>query len=284
MLADFERWVMESLNRWLSEFAIGNLTEACNALGGGIQDYMEVTRVAYQGNPERNSIMVLTVMELWMVLDKLAVDSCPLLSKYSPELNESFLCVLLLPQGQQRSRLSFIENYIKQRRSAALLTSPSVFSKDITKHTFSVWYFQSCVDLLQLEKNISSDATIARKNKIVEFDEGEAEYHNALAVIRTMRCDYFTRWREGWTRYDRYCRKCAKVEGADTMKIEVHEWPLPDDPLLKAAVVFELRCPRPFAIWREATFRIRNNLCAPMNTPTCSPCDPSENLSKLFRP
>lgn len=278
MLADFERWVMESLGRWLAIFPVVNLIEACGALGGSMQDYMEVAIVAYQGNPERNSIMILTVMELWMALDKLAIDSCPLLSKYSPELNESFLCVLLLPQAQQRSRLSLIENYIKQRRSASLPMSTSVFSKDITKHTFSVCYFESCDDLVQLEKHISNDADIDRQNKIAELARREAEYHNALANIRMLECDYFTHWKDGWTRHDRYCKKCAKVKEAEMMKIEVHEWPLPDDPLLKAAVVFELRCPRPFAIWREATFRIRNDLCTPLNTQT-SPCSPFENIS-----
>jgi hypothetical protein len=278
MLADFERWVMESLDGWLTVFTNENTTEACNTLGGSMQDYMEVARVAYQGNPERNSIMILTVMELWVALDKLAVDSCPLLSKYSPELNESFLCVLLLPQRQQRVRLSLVENYIKERRSASLPMSTSVFSKDITKHTFSVCYFQSCDNLVQLEKQISSDAAIDRQNKIAELARRETEYFNALAIIRTLSCDYYTHWKDGWTRHDRNCKKCAKVKETDTMRIEVHEWPLPDDPLLKAAVVFELRCPQPFAIWREATFRIRNDLCAPINTQT-SPSKPFENLS-----
>lgn len=268
MLADFEAWVMRNLDTWLL-FNIDH-SDACNDLGERMEDYMGTAKQVYHGNPERNSIMILTIMEMWVALDRMAVKSCPILSEYSPEFNESFLAALLLPQAQQRSRLSRIETHIKARRSSALPNSVSVFSKDITDATFSVRYFNNSHALNLLQYQILGAADKARLAKIAELEQKEKEYDQLQAIIRTRSCDYFTHWREGWMRHDRKCKKCAMVKQANNMKIEVHEWPLPEDTLTRAAVVFELQCPVPFAVWREVTFRILTDLCSATHT---SPSD-----------
>jgi hypothetical protein len=196
----------------------------------------------------------------------MAVRHCPLLSQYSPEFNESFLSALLLPQAQQRSRLSRIETYIKTRRSSALPTSVSIFSKDITESTFSVRYFKSSHALQVLYHQILEDAVLARQAKIAQLEKYQEKYDRLQTTIQTSSCEYFTHWMQGWTRHDRNCKKCALVQQAKNMRIEVHEWPLPEDTLAQAAVVFELRCPAPFAIWREATFRILTGLFSGTHT------------------
>lgn len=262
MLADFETWVMDNLDSWLS----AHRPEACNDLGERIEDYMGAAKHAYQGNPQRNSVMILTTMELWVALDKVAVKSCPLLLEYSPEFNESFLSALLLPQTQQRTRLARIEAYIKIRRSSALPTSVSIFSNDITNETFSVRYFSSSREHKLLLGEILKAADAARRAKIVEFEQKEKEYDRLQATIRTRTCDYFIHWPEGWSAHDRKCKKCAMVKQADHMRIEVHEWPLPDT-LAQEAVIFELWCPAPFAIWRETTFRILTDFCSATHNP-----------------
>lgn len=258
MLADFETWVLDHLKMWLW----ASRYEAWSDLAERMEDYMAAAKQAYQGNPLRNSIMVLTTMELWVALDKVAVKSCPLLLEYSPEFNESFLSALLLPQTQQRSRLSRVETYIKTRRAAALPTSVSVFSRDVTSVTFSIRYFGSSRALQLLQCQILEAATASRLAKVAELEEKEKEYDHLQAIIRTRTCDYFTHWRDGFTTHDRKCKKCAMVKQADRMRIEVHEWPLPEDTLARAAVVFELQCPAPFALWRESTFRILTDFCS----------------------
>lgn len=265
MLADFETWVMKWLDTWLA-FNIDRL-EACSDLGERMEDYLGVANQEYHGNPEMNSIMLLTTMELWVALDKVVLKFCPLLSEYSPEFNESFLSALLLPQAQQRTRLSCIETYIKARRSSALPTSVSVFSNDITDTTFSVRYFHASQALKLLQCRILEAAEVDRCAKKAELEEKEKEYYHLQTTVQTLSCEYFTHWKEGWTRHNYKCKKCAMVKQLAKMRIEVHEWPLPEGTLTQAAVIFELQCPAPFAIWRDATFRILTELCSPTHIP-----------------
>ena len=46
------------------------------------------------------------------------------------------------------------------------------------------------------------------------------------------------------------------------MEIGVYEWPLPDDDLRAAVIVFELQCPLTFNMWRSATFHFLVGLCS----------------------
>jgi hypothetical protein len=55
------------------------------------------------------------------------------------------------------------------------------------------------------------------------------------------------------SRHSPSCRRCRYEEQAQAISIEVHEWPLSDNPLQAKSTVFELMRPQPFAWWREAT-------------------------------
>lgn len=265
MLADFETWVMKNLSTWLLRNL--NRPEACHDLGERIQEYLAATKKVYQDSPERNSTMILTTMEMWVALDYVAVECCPLLSQYSPEFNESLLSTLLLPQDQQRTRLSRIETYIQKRRSAALTTSVSVFSKDITKDSFSVRYFNASSSLQLLKRKITQDAKAAQSAKKAELEEKQKQYDRIQDDILARPCDYFTHPQYGWKRHARDCQRCQLDTDASKIRIEIYEWPLPEDKIASAAVVFELQCPAPFAIWREVTFRIRTSLCCSKQPP-----------------
>lgn len=263
MLADFETWVMNNLDMWQR----APRSSACNDLGERMEDYMAAARPAYYGNQLKNSIMVLTVLELWVALDNLVVSQLHLLSEFSPGLNESFLSALLLPQAQQRARLTRVENYIMVRRTSANPRSDSIYSKDITGHTFSVCYFRKTYALQILEAEILKGAAAAILAKTLELQQKQQQYDTLQAQAAMRSCDYFTHWHEGWTRHDRNCIRCGLIKQAAQLRIEVHEWPLPEDNLARAAVMFELRCPAPFAIWRETTFRILTDLCSAVPTP-----------------
>lgn len=263
VLADFEAWVMNNLDDWL---AAGSL-HACGQLGARLEDYMAAAKQIYQGNPQRYSVMILTTMELWAALDRLAVENCPLMAEYSPEFNESFLSALLLPQAQQRARLARLESYIKTRRLSARMTSESIFSEETNTATFAVRYFGDSDSLKRLEQQILEDAVAERRLKAIELKEKTKEYDSLQARIQKLSCDFFFHRMEGWSAHDRKCVKCALTKKADRMRIAIHESPLPEHALARAAVVFELQCPAPFAIWREATFRILTDICSPVHTP-----------------
>jgi hypothetical protein len=52
------------------------------------------------------------------------------------------------------------------------------------------------------------------------------------------------------------CEKCQLLNQATELSIEPFEEPLPEELLERQAVLFELKCPLPIAIWRQATVNI----------------------------
>jgi hypothetical protein len=58
----------------------------------------------------------------------------------------------------------------------------------------------------------------------------------------------------------RSCSKCMLRKRAKAMHITVHEWPLPTRHLEGEAIVFELKCPPVFAIWRTRTYQILRDI------------------------
>ena len=93
-VADFEFSVERYLELWVP--ASTNDKGAPEVIGSCIQQYHAGAKGLYGSNPEYNSIMILTIMYLWVALDRLAVDFCPLLKQYSPKIPSDFLHDLLL--------------------------------------------------------------------------------------------------------------------------------------------------------------------------------------------
>lgn len=57
------------------------------------------------------------------------------------------------------------------------------------------------------------------------------------------------------------------------MRIAIFENPLPSDPVVTRATIFELACPKEFAVYRETTWWVLRQLATPFddkgNTPRC---------------
>ncbi len=54
-----------------------------------------------------------------------------------------------------------------------------------------------------------------------------------------------------------YCQKCKYLREAESIQIELHEWPLPRDELQAQSTVFELDVPPSFGHWRDVTLFLR---------------------------
>jgi hypothetical protein len=67
-----------------------------------------------------------------------------------------------------------------------------------------------------------------------------------------------------------WCDKCELERKIDGLSIEVHEWPLPEDDVLSRLVVFELRLPEAFGVWRNTTFSLAHRYTSeiPMQKPS----------------
>src|SRR6266702_8028571 len=58
------------------------------------------------------------------------------------------------------------------------------------------------------------------------------------------------------THRQKQCQKCQTDKRANRLKINVHEWPLPQAMAQAQLVLFELSPPRAFSAWREITSKI----------------------------
>ncbi|KAI9441023.1 hypothetical protein H4582DRAFT_1516239 [Lactarius indigo] len=139
-LADFEL----SVERYLDDWVGASLHDeyAPDVIASCIEQYFDVAKDIYGTDPEDNSVMILTIMDLWMALDKLTTQQCPLLTSYSPEVPQDFLHPLLLHRSGSLRRATFIEEYILQRHQDASCKT-SIFSDKDIESSFAVQYFRT---------------------------------------------------------------------------------------------------------------------------------------------
>lgn len=106
-----------------------------------MDNYIRTAELAYENDPEDFSTMVLTIMELWIALDKCATFHLPLLKEYSAGFPPSLFEPLLLPKKQQMDVLSMIEQYLAGREGNINPTCDSIFEKANTPTSFAVRFF-----------------------------------------------------------------------------------------------------------------------------------------------
>ncbi|KAI5800152.1 hypothetical protein DFH27DRAFT_653152 [Peziza echinospora] len=255
-LADFESWARTYLPTWVN--INQNAENSCSVVQARMEEYVATARQQYKGNPERMSVLYLTMMEMWVALDTVAQAQLPMLREYDPGFADGFLGSLLLPEPEQRLRLRAVERYVGARRAecaAAPEPTEGIFSKAVKPRSFAVRYFRASAELQALEAEIQEAATARRDGKKRELARKMAEYEGLVASAQRLACEYNPSPVDGSPMHNKRCQKCVFTDQADRMRIEAFEWPLPGDELSRQAVVFELRCPQAFAAWREATFR-----------------------------
>lgn len=259
VLQNVEHWVSHNVDSWLP---IGDthIPNACQKLAKLMVDYHHHATAHYSPNPEGTSVAILTVFELWVACDKVAVHKCPMLAEYPPDMPPEILQSLLLPQSHQMERLSKVEMYLQERQiSSKFLLSGLMFSMT-DKDSFPARYFADSKVHRDLREAIEKEAQECREAKMTEFSETKGTYERLDAWYNETDCDYRAvvvnnRCNPPETEYthmESVCKKCLYRKERDSLVIEVHEWPLPEHPVEASVVVFELRVPSWFAAWRDA--------------------------------
>lgn len=203
-LLDFETMVGSDLESWTAGQAdasrLSNLVYT-------MKEYYIAANRHYSGNAEAQSRMILTVLELWVAIDKIATTSIPLLLKYPPEITTSLIDPLLLRTRSDLARARALTLYLDRRRTNG--TGPSVFAAP-SSAAFSVRYFDATITLKHEKRCIEECAQKQRQEKVVEL-----ERMNEAHVV--------------WTRsvHDRNCTKkknttCAKCVLKVTIKSCLH--------------------------------------------------------------
>ena len=238
--------------------------DPCMRLAKSIEGYLNIAVDAYHSNPEQKSIMLLTVMELWAIMDECATKIFGLLNDYDPGFPSSILDILQLPRLQDMYRLQKIQAYLEARHKKSKRFQMSIFQKP-AKGCFADRYYEESPELQRLRKEIEDKAEAARQRKVQEWQNLSVEHEKLIKAIAESSCLYTTDPFQPLipVHDDHRCRKCFLQRKARRMRIQIHEHPLPADDFQARAVLFELGCPEVFMAYRDATWsilRISRNL------------------------
>lgn len=257
-LVAFEAWVASYLDGWIASHIDEEAT--CGRLGAITRNYYDVAFPLYSGNPEAVSIMLLTILELWIACDRSATHIHGILSDYDACVPEGTFQSLLLPFKSQMERLARAESYLHQRRRHLKYPGPGVFKDFGTQSCFSVRYFDQSADHQRLKAKIELKASSERRDKQDELRQKHQRYTELMnSAAARIDCDFYyvvpdPRFDFRERRHNEYsCQKCEYQRQAKAITIDVHEWPLPTNRLQSNSTVFELNVPRPFGCWRDIT-------------------------------
>ena len=263
-LTEFEDWVRQLLPAWIeqrltSAFCDTSRARGCMALATVAVVYRDKALPIYDNIPEQISNMYLTIAELWYAMDLLAVEAIPLLGNFSSSLPSNLFDPLLLPKKNQLQRLRVIELHITDRETTAKRENPSIFA-DPVHDSFAAQYVASSSHHRGLRKQIEEDAHSEREEKKIEWRAASEKYRELTNEAKAKSCATKMDDYDNSVHDNEHCKKCALNREADAMRIEVHEWPLPNDEKDCACAIFELDCPLEFAAWRNLTWLLVHDL------------------------
>ncbi|KAK4182801.1 hypothetical protein QBC35DRAFT_395228 [Podospora australis] len=211
---------------------------------------------AYSGNPEALSLMCLNIMDLWVAMDKVAGKAISLLLDYDPGFTSDFLCPLILSTQSQMARLHAIEFYLSRRRRAANNGYPRAFAEFGGQESFAVRYFDSSVEHQNLLDRILTESASTAALKLQEYHDmcsKDAELSRQLSLST-----HDEEWNDDQLRLicNSWCEACSLGRRKSALRIDIFEWPLPEDLTLSKAIVFEIRPPKIVAVWRDMTTKL----------------------------
>lgn len=242
----------------------GGSEEACIALGKRIASYLQAVQSAYDSNPEQKSIMLLTIMKLWVAMDQCAIKAFDLLGRYDPGILPTILNVLQVASEKDLLDLQRIQQYLVGRRQRCKYRGQTIF-QDPREGCFAERYFHHSNDSAMMQSvfnKIETAAAEARERKHEEWQNLSTQYEQLQKELAASTCIYTDDGRQV-VHDNMKCTKCYLERRAKRMKISVHEHPLPTDPFQARAVVFELNCPKAFRVYRNITWEIIGQLASP---------------------
>ncbi|KAG1750383.1 uncharacterized protein EDB91DRAFT_1046110 [Suillus paluster] len=272
-LTDFETVVRSGIDDWVARVSFQSIDSTCVSIEACASAYSSRGLKAYEGNPENLSIMLITLFELWVAMDKIVIRQIPLLAEYPPEIPVTLLEPLLTRKSSALDRLKQLHAYLKARYRQAS-SHLSAFSSTDDDKSFAAQYFCRSPKLQSLKLTIEADARKERKEKLTELRSLNKRYACLKEEAASLSHEYGVSSR-GRNYHARSCSKCRLENEMRSMTITVHEWPLPKREQEAIVVVFELACPTAFDMWRSMTLHVLVDVCTPEQI---SPTDPFTTL------
>ncbi|KAI1822778.1 hypothetical protein F4861DRAFT_371113 [Xylaria intraflava] len=257
-LEAFETWVTLHCRAWSRNNRHTPSLDVCDKLGSLIVTYHNLA-LLYYSNPEALSSMLLTIFEIWVACDEAAVELCPLLGQYNPNVPRDVLQNLLLPFASQMRRLHNVEAYLAKRSTSARFSHTMLYYDLGSPNCFPARFFDLSEELQETYNEIITKAEEKKKAKLAELDGLKTRYNQLMALADQRECDYENVLVDSLNNFyelqhKRNCQKCRYESQARDLEIHIHEWPLPRSKTKAKTVVFELCIPRCIQSWRQATF------------------------------
>lgn len=194
-------------------------------------------------------------------MDRHATYGFPLLRSYHPAFTADLLDCLECLHLDDMKRVGVVQSYISQRcNNWTGSGSKTIFDPPAEDSFAAVYYdqFGGLTDLKNLRENIETEAAEEMRLKEIEWNAKLEDYNKLMKKIEiSLPCPgYVERIKDGELKYVHRSPYAFHRLGyeARQIKIRIFEKPLPDyEPAAKAAI-FELRCPKPFAAYRDATW------------------------------
>ncbi|KAL8797955.1 MAG: hypothetical protein Q9182_007083 [Xanthomendoza sp. 2 TL-2023] len=251
-LAELEVRLAEEIKEALNPSEDIDLSGTVLKLRQRLQFYHSRAIIAYKDNPEQLSLMLLTLMEIWMGIDSLVVRIYPLMKDYDHGFPLDLMYPLKVSKLSDMFRLTRMEGYLRARKTNAKYPLPNVLGEP-TNLCFAVRYFDECKEMQALLSIIWQANDEAKADKAHELNEGNERYENLIRKASETACSC----KEDEHRCDDpRCRKGYLEREASRMRIPIHEDLLPDDDILAKSIVFELLLPSAFAAWRDSVWQL----------------------------
>ena len=238
--------------------------QRCIELATQIEAYAASARDMAFGNPEQNSMMLLTLMRLWTTMDRSATKAFSLLHDYDTGFPPEVLDVLHIASLRNMHVLFEIQRNLITRRQRAKYRNLTIFSDPCDGCFAQSFYDQSDSEgeMPSLHKKIIAASNDAREQKSKEWERLSSEFERLHKRIAESTCLMTTE--EYGIHHDKdRCPKCYLQRRAKRMRIQVHEDFLPRDTVQAKAAVFELACPTAFTAYRNATWLLMSTLALP---------------------
>lgn len=256
-LADMEIRLSEDTKSALEPDDGMDLDHAILKLRRHLRIYQSRACVAYKENAEQLSLILMTLMEVWMGIDSLAVRKYSLLVDYDPGFPPDLLHPLKVAKLSDMHRLKMIEEYLERRRRRSTYPLSDALGVP-TKTCFAVRYFDQCEQMQNLRLDMEEANESAKAEKERELHDRSMEYEALIKQASNTACLFIEDEFDPFKRQhdDRRCRKHYLERVASRMRIEIHEDLLPADDIEAKGIVFEMLLPSGFAAWRESVWQL----------------------------
>jgi len=247
--------VEKNLESWTAASTNNDNSSDVPVIASCIEQYFSGGKDLYKANTEDYSVMILTIMDLWVALDRLAIKECPLLKQYSPEIPSEFLHGLLLHRSSSLKRALHIEQYLCQRHKDALEV-PSIFSDNFEDSCFALTYFRTSEKLQRLHVTNMD----ARRYQGSHSTPANLSHNIKQALVMASDVKHESCKNDFPHRgHNATCQKSRLQDRANAQKIRILESWYPSK-VETELVVFELSPPRAFSVWRDITYLILRDI------------------------